>query len=217
MPTDSATPRMEAVARQFFGFCIISLLLLNNSCAFAQETTPDQARALALFEQRGIRVRFHENKPGKPVRFIDLDDIYLSIDSTEEIPKTMDEITKLLRRRHGLRDGQPDDFSIRDWTEVSKVMSSTSTLMTNLLLCIAPISLVVGGIGIGNRGTYDLGCFLEQKDVQFVAVCDIKEARRTAVKKIEGLLARVRQGDDFAMLRLVLLGALAGRSAGSCS
>ena len=41
----------------------------------------------------------------------------------------------------------------------------------------------MGGIGIGNRGTYDLGCFLEQKDVQFVAVCDIKEARRTGVKK----------------------------------
>ncbi len=44
--------------------------------------------------------------------------------------------------------------------------------------------IVVGGIGIGNRGTYDLGCFLEQKDVQFAAVCDIKEARRIAVKKI---------------------------------
>ena len=38
--------------------------------------------------------------------------------------------------------------------------------------------IVVGGIGIGNRGTYDLGCFLEQKDVQFVAVCDVKAARR---------------------------------------
>src|SRR6476660_10532427 len=44
--------------------------------------------------------------------------------------------------------------------------------------------IVLGGIGIGNRGTYDLGCFLDQKDVQFVAVCDIKAARRTAVKKI---------------------------------
>ncbi len=44
--------------------------------------------------------------------------------------------------------------------------------------------VVIGGIGIGNRGTYDLGCFLEQKDVQFVAVCDVKEARRVAVKKI---------------------------------
>jgi hypothetical protein len=44
--------------------------------------------------------------------------------------------------------------------------------------------IVVGGIGIGNRGTYDLGCFLEQKDVQFAAVCDVKEARRQAVKKM---------------------------------
>ena len=44
--------------------------------------------------------------------------------------------------------------------------------------------IVIGGIGIGNRGTYDLGCFLQQPDVQFVAVCDIKEKRRVAVKKI---------------------------------
>jgi predicted dehydrogenase len=43
--------------------------------------------------------------------------------------------------------------------------------------------IVVGGIGIGNRGTYDLGCFLEQKDVQFAAVCDIKQVRRLAAKK----------------------------------
>ncbi|MFM7844978.1 MAG: Gfo/Idh/MocA family protein [Planctomycetota bacterium] len=44
--------------------------------------------------------------------------------------------------------------------------------------------VVVGGIGIGNRGTYDLGCFLEQKDVQFVAVCDVKQTRRTQIKKM---------------------------------
>lgn len=43
--------------------------------------------------------------------------------------------------------------------------------------------IVLGGIGIGNRGLYDLGCFLEQKDVQFAAVCDIKESRRQLVKK----------------------------------
>ena len=44
--------------------------------------------------------------------------------------------------------------------------------------------IAVGGIGIGNRGSYDLGCFLEQGDVQFVSVCDIKEARRASVKKL---------------------------------
>jgi predicted dehydrogenase len=44
--------------------------------------------------------------------------------------------------------------------------------------------ITVGGIGIGARGTYDLGCFLEQKDVQFVAICDIKQARRDAIKQM---------------------------------
>jgi hypothetical protein len=44
--------------------------------------------------------------------------------------------------------------------------------------------IVVGGIGIGRRGTYDLGCFLEQKDVEFVAVCDVKETQRVAIKKM---------------------------------
>jgi predicted dehydrogenase len=44
--------------------------------------------------------------------------------------------------------------------------------------------ITVGGIGIGSRGTYDLTCFFEQKDVQFLAVCDVKQKRRDAVKKM---------------------------------
>ncbi len=44
--------------------------------------------------------------------------------------------------------------------------------------------IVLGGIGIGGRGTYDLGCFLEEPDVQFVAICDVKAARREAIKRM---------------------------------
>jgi hypothetical protein len=44
--------------------------------------------------------------------------------------------------------------------------------------------IVLGGIGIGNRGTYVLGCFLQEPDVQFVAVCDVRANRREAVKKM---------------------------------
>ena len=43
--------------------------------------------------------------------------------------------------------------------------------------------IVVGGIGLGRRGEYDLGCFLEQADVRFAAVCDVKEDRRAQMKK----------------------------------
>jgi predicted dehydrogenase len=43
--------------------------------------------------------------------------------------------------------------------------------------------IVLGGIGLGNRGTYDLSCFMGEPDVQFVAICDIKAARREEIKK----------------------------------
>jgi ABC-type antimicrobial peptide transport system permease subunit len=43
-----------------------------------------------------------------------------------------------------------DDFNVRDMTEMSKALSSTSDLMAALLLCVALISLVVGGVGIMN-------------------------------------------------------------------
>ena len=44
--------------------------------------------------------------------------------------------------------------------------------------------IVLGAIGIGNRGSYVLSCFLEEEDVQFVAICDVKAARRKAVKQM---------------------------------
>jgi hypothetical protein len=58
--------------------------------------------------------------------------------------------------------------------------------------------ITLGGIGIGNRGGYDLGCFLQESDVRFLAICDIKAARREAVKK----LADGKYGNqDCAMYR----------------
>jgi len=44
--------------------------------------------------------------------------------------------------------------------------------------------IVVGGIGIGGRGTHDLKWMLPEKDVQFVAVCDAQKERQDAVKKL---------------------------------
>jgi ABC-type antimicrobial peptide transport system permease subunit len=84
------------------------------------------------------------------MRFADLDDIYISTWSPEDIPVAIDQVTQLLRQRHRLRDGKPDDFGIRNWAELSKALGSTSTTMTGLLLCVAAIALVVGGVGIMN-------------------------------------------------------------------
>lgn len=42
--------------------------------------------------------------------------------------------------------------------------------------------IVMGGIGVGGRGSYDLGALLSQKDVQVVAVCDLLKSRRETAK-----------------------------------
>jgi ABC-type antimicrobial peptide transport system permease subunit len=85
-----------------------------------------------------------------PVRFENIDQIMASARSTEEIPDALRQITRLLQERHRIRAGEPDDFSIRNMTEVTNTLSATTRLMTNLLLCVALISLVVGGVGIMN-------------------------------------------------------------------
>lgn len=84
------------------------------------------------------------------VRFNDLDDIWISANSPKEIPVAIKQITSLLRERHRLAEGAPDDFRIRDLTEISQTLASTQRTMTHLLACVALISLVVGGVGIMN-------------------------------------------------------------------
>ena len=42
--------------------------------------------------------------------------------------------------------------------------------------------IVMGGIGIGNQGRGDLGAFLARKDVQYVAVCDVRKGARDDAK-----------------------------------
>jgi macrolide transport system ATP-binding/permease protein len=86
----------------------------------------------------------------QPIRFINVDQILAKAASTEEIPQAINEITQLLRERHRIKGSQTDDFNIRDMTEMTNTLSSTSQLMGSLLLCVALISLVVGGVGIMN-------------------------------------------------------------------
>jgi ABC-type antimicrobial peptide transport system permease subunit len=83
-------------------------------------------------------------------RFTDIDDLYVSVKTHEEIPKAIKQMKEVLRRRHHLREGEPDDVNIRDWTEMSELLGETTTRMTDLLLCVALIALVVGGVGIMN-------------------------------------------------------------------
>ena len=57
---------------------------------------------------------------------------------------------RCIRRQHHLGPGKDDDFNIRNMAETLNALASATSLMGGLLLCVAAISLVVGGVGIMN-------------------------------------------------------------------
>jgi macrolide transport system ATP-binding/permease protein len=83
-------------------------------------------------------------------RLSNVDSILVRAVSTEEIPGAMDQITHVLRQRHRIARNEPADFAVRDFTEVVHAVKGTVGLVAGLLLCVALISLLVGGIGIMN-------------------------------------------------------------------
>lgn len=62
----------------------------------------------------------------------------------------IEDVTNILRENHKLKGVDEDNFTIRSQQEMAEMMNSTSDTMTVLLLVVACISLVVGGIGIMN-------------------------------------------------------------------
>ena len=83
-------------------------------------------------------------------RFTQLDQIIVTASSIEKNEQAVQEVSDLLRKRHNLGIEQDDDFTVRNSAEFMSMLNQTSTLMTNLLLGVALISLVVGGVGIMN-------------------------------------------------------------------
>jgi putative ABC transport system permease protein len=77
-----------------------------------------------------------------------------SIGVSAEDPNAIDKVERgietLLRRRHKLRTGMPNDFNIMKQSSILESMSEASETMTRLLGAIALVSLLVGGVGIMN-------------------------------------------------------------------
>src|SRR6202521_5909642 len=75
---------------------------------------------------------------------------YASAISQDATYTAQQQITELLRQRHKLSGNEPDDFTVRNMTDIADAANATNNTMTILLACIAGVSLLVGGIGIMN-------------------------------------------------------------------
>src|SRR3954469_3315368 len=75
---------------------------------------------------------------------------YVSAVSQDATYTAQTQIAELLRQRHKLGPGAPDDFTVRNMSDVAEAANQTNSVMTMLLGSIAGVSLLVGGIGIMN-------------------------------------------------------------------
>ncbi len=84
------------------------------------------------------------NTPGR------ISNIYIKGVSMNALQYIQNETEALLRERHRIRPGEPDDFAVRNISQMLEARRRTTAIMSMLLGSIAVISLVVGGIGIMN-------------------------------------------------------------------
>ena len=83
-------------------------------------------------------------------RLTNVDLIWVRVARAGDVAAAKRQIIDILHRQHRIRPGLPDDFNIRDMTEQNDALSSSARLMGGLLLSVATISLIVGGVGIMN-------------------------------------------------------------------
>ena len=76
--------------------------------------------------------------------------IQVSALSSDRIPATIEQLKGLMRESHKLTQGEADDFTIRDQSDITEAATQTSRVLTILLASVAGVSLIVGGIGIMN-------------------------------------------------------------------
>jgi putative ABC transport system permease protein len=76
--------------------------------------------------------------------------ILVSATSLKDIDAAQNQIAELLRMRHKIQPYEPDDFTIRNQTDLAATATATTQILTILLASIASVSLLVGGIGIMN-------------------------------------------------------------------
>jgi putative ABC transport system permease protein len=79
-----------------------------------------------------------------------LDDILCSARSPDAVKQATAQIAELLRQRHHIEPGREDDFNIRHPEELLQARIKTSNTLRLLLLGLASIAMIVGGIGVMN-------------------------------------------------------------------
>lgn len=97
----------------------------------------------------GADLQPYSNAP-HPLRTNTVDSLLVQVKDGVNPNTAMDVMTPVLRRAHQQEPGELDDFEMRDRSQFKKMMTETTDTISSLLVAVAMISLVVGGVGIMN-------------------------------------------------------------------
>ena len=139
----SLSPIGKTVSVNGIKFKVVGVLESKGSTGFASSDDtvfiPLQTGYIKLF---GSIATFNGKKT--------IDNIYVSVESTEMMDTVSAQIEYMIRRSHKLAASDDLDFSVQNQTDTLETLSSITDTLTVFLGAIAGISLLVGGIGIMN-------------------------------------------------------------------
>jgi putative ABC transport system permease protein len=129
--------RMLRIGR--YSFRVLGVLEAKGNSPFGQDQDE-----IVLMPITTLRTHVLQGRP------IDVHGLMLSATSAETTERAMKQATEILRQRHHLNDGDEDDFLVRSQAELQTLQEGIFGALSLLLVAIAAVSLIVGGIGVMN-------------------------------------------------------------------
>jgi putative ABC transport system permease protein len=122
-----------------FPFRVIGVLKARGASTFG-----DDQDDRVVITTGSYRARVQHTSPGR------LDELIVGATSSETVDRAVEQIGSILRQRHRIAQGRPDDFVVHTQQEQRQVQEQIFGVLGMLLFGVAAISLLVGGIGVMN-------------------------------------------------------------------
>ncbi|MEO9571885.1 MAG: ABC transporter permease [Polaribacter sp.] len=135
--TDGEDPVGKMIRFNNIPFTIIGVLEEKGENTFGQDQDDVIIAPYTTVQKRILAIDY-------------ISQIMASAISEDEAPNAVIQVSEILRRQHKISATEEDDFHVRSMEELISTFSSTSEMLTILLVAVASISLLIGGIGIMN-------------------------------------------------------------------
>jgi putative ABC transport system permease protein len=122
-----------------YPFRIIGVLKPKGNSPFGEDQDDRIIMPIGSFRGRVMRT-----SPGR------VDMLMASASSEETTSRAQAQITSILRQRHRIQEGRENDFSVNTQSEFRQAQEAIASVLSALLLSVAAVSLIVGGIGVMN-------------------------------------------------------------------